>query len=88
MYKNVVTQYHNHCTCTTNKLNISEQRDAAGSEGLVAADLVDLVLQVDDNLRGHLVSEDLLQVDPLVARDRLIGCQLNAFLDLDEEIKG
>lgn len=49
---------------------------------LVTADLVDLALEVVNDFRRHLVSKDLIQVDPLVSRDGLIGRQLNAFLDL------
>lgn len=48
----------------------------------MAPDLVDLALQVVDHLRGELVSEDLVQVDPLVTGDGLVGGQLDALLDL------
>lgn len=49
---------------------------------LVVADLVDLSLQVVDDLGGHLVTQDLVQIDPLVHRDRLIRRQLDTFLYL------
>lgn len=49
---------------------------------LIAADLVDLSLEVVDDFGGHLVSEDLVQVDPLVSGDGLVGRQLNSFLNL------
>lgn len=82
------------CTCTTNKLNISQQLRLGGSnleDGasywllatnppsfifagvLLTTDLVDLALEVVDHFRGHLVSEDLKQVDPLVAGDGFVG---------------
>lgn len=41
---------------------------------LVVADLVNLALEVVDHLRWNLVTEDLVQVDPLVSGDRLIRC--------------
>lgn len=47
---------------------------------LVGSDLVDLRLQVLDHLLGHLVAQDLKQVDALVSGDRLVRSQLDAFL--------
>lgn len=49
----------------------------------MAADLVDLALEVVDDLGGYLVSQDLVEVDPLVTGDRFVGRQLDTFLHLD-----
>lgn len=66
--------------------------DVVGSDGarwrefcLLAADLVDLTLEVVDHLGGHLVAEDLEEVDALVAGDRLVRRQLDALLDLSQK---
>lgn len=53
----------------------------------MAADLVDLTLEVVYDLRGELVPENFEQIDFLVARDGLVGSQLNAFLYLQRNKK-
>jgi len=46
------------------------------------SDLVDLGLEVADYLWGHMVAEDLKQVDGLRSGYRLVRNQLHSFLDL------
>ena len=56
---------------------------------LVPADLVDLALEVVDDLSWHVIAEDLEEVDPLVAGDRLVGGELDALLHvLDLRVLG
>lgn len=49
---------------------------------LILSNLVDLGLQILDDFTGHLVAEDLEQIDALVAGNRLVGAQLNALLHI------
>lgn len=60
-----------------NRETTSHRRDL-----LILSDLVDLRLQILDDLAGHLVSQDLVQVDALVSGNRLVRSQLNALLDV------
>lgn len=47
---------------------------------LIIADLVHLRLQVLDDLLRHLVAQNLKQINPLVAGNRLVRSQFNALL--------
>ena len=49
---------------------------------LVAADGVDLLLEVAHNFKGEFSAQDLSQVDALVSGNGFVGGQLDAFLDL------
>lgn len=49
---------------------------------LLAADLVDLALEVVDYLGGYLVAEDLEQINTLIAGNRLVRRKFDALLNL------
>lgn len=52
---------------------------------LLASNFVNLSLQVVDHLWWDLVAQNFEQVDTLVSGNLLIGCQFDAFLNLEIE---